>query len=388
MKKRSDGRIQRTFTYNGKRYFVYGHNKKELDEKEHMKRLELETKKDTRDNPTLDQYHEKWEKELAKSVKGSTIRSHGFRYKACANIRIESTGQRLGDMKLKEITVDDIREVQEGLQNGKRTTETVNNDIAHLSHIFHTAVIERRIDYNPCMPIKPLKRIEPEARDTIHRALTWEETDAFFKEAEKSFYYDVYRLALATGLRVGEIGALTHADIRGGFIFIHKTVTKDEIGGNIVGDSPKTRRGERKIPINDTIREIIDHQKQINAMLDGNIISMNDHIFKAPERGLLVCFPVDREIGRICKRAGIEHFAMHAFRDTFATRALEAGVDPRTLQELLGHANFNLTMSLYGHVLTDTLSDAMEKIEKAATPENEANCSQKRSQSGLEAGTI
>lgn len=374
MKKRKDGRYRRKFTINGKQYSVFGRSKKELDEKEYAKRLQIESNLDQRTNPTLDQYHEKWERELAKSVKGSTIRSHGFRYKACANIIIESTGQRLGDMKLKEITVDDIREVQASLQNGKRTTETVNNDIAHLSHIFHTAVIERRIEYNPCIPVKPLKRIEPEARDTIHRALTWEETDAFFNEAEKSFYYDVYRLALATGLRVGEIGALTYADIKGGFINVHKTVTKDEIGGNIVGDSPKTRRGERKIPINNTIREIIEHQKEINAMLDGNIISMNDHIFKAPERGLLVCFPVDREIGRICKRAGIEHFAMHAFRDTFATRALEAGVDPRTLQELLGHANFNLTMSLYGHVLNDTLKDAMIKIEGKANKNDTRGC--------------
>ena len=389
MKKRADGRLQRTFSYNGKRYFVYGHNKKELDEKEHIKRLKLETKKDNRENPTLDQYHEKWERELAKSVKGSTIRSHGFRYKACANIVIESTGQRLGSMKLKEITVDDVREVQEGLQNGKRTTETVNNDIAHLSHIFHTAVKERVLDYNPCTPVKPLKRTEPEARDTIHRALTYEETDVFFKEAEKSFYYDVYRLALATGMRVGEIGAITQADLKGGFIHIHGTVTKDETGGNIVGDTPKTRRGDRKIPINDTIREIIEHQKEINKMLDGDkIVTMNDRIFKAPERGLLVCYPVDREIKRICKRTGIQHFAMHAFRDTFATRALEAGIDPRTLQELLGHSNFNLTMSLYGHVLNDRLEDAMRKIEKAAAPENEANCSQKCSQNKSEVGII
>lgn len=364
MRKRKDGRYKRTFVFNGRQYSVYGYSKQELDKKEYEKRSALEEKRDIRENPTLDQYHEKWEKELAKSVKGSTIRSHSFRYKACANIVIQSTGQRLGSMKLKEITVDDVREVQEGLQNGKRTTETVNNDIAHLSHIFHTAVKERVLDYNPCTPVKPLKRTEPEARDTIHRALTREETDIFFREAEKSFYYDVYRLALATGMRVGEIGALTLADIKGGAIHIHGTVTKDETGGDIVGESTKTRRGDRKIPINDTIREILEHQKEINRMLDGDkIVTMNDRIFKAPERGLLVCYPVDREIKRICKRTGIQHFAMHAFRDTFATRALEAGVDPRTLQELLGHSNFNLTMSLYGHVLNDRLEVAMRKME-------------------------
>lgn len=365
--KRKDGRMQRSFTVSGKRYYVYGTTKQELDQKEHEKRTDLESKLDRRTNPTLDQYHDSWAAELAKTVKGSTIRSHSFRYKACANIRIESTGLRLGDMKLKEITVDDIREVQKGLQNGKRTTETVNNDIAHLSHIFHTAIIERKIDYNPCMPVKPLKRTEPEARDTIHRALTQEELDKFFAVAkERSFYYDVYRFALNTGLRAGEIGALRHADIKDGFINVRATVTKDEIGCNIIGESTKTKKGTRKIPINNTIRQILDHQKAINAALDGNVIDINDRIFKAPERGLLVVFPIDRDIAKICKRAEIERFSMHAFRDTFATRALMAGINPRTLQELLGHANFNLTMSLYGHVLTDTLNDAMSKLDQMA----------------------
>lgn len=364
MKKRADGRYQRRFSVNGVQYTVMGRNKKELDEKEYQKRQDIEERRDRRDNPTLDQYHEKWEKELAESVKESTIKSHSFRYKACSNVVIESTGQRLGDMRLRDITVDDIREVQKKLQNGNRTTETVNNDIAHLSHIFHTAVIERRLDYNPCQPVKKLKRKEPVARDTIHRALTDEELKAFFKAAEKSFYYDVYRFALATGLRAGEIGALTHADIAGGFIYVSKTVTKDITGGAVIGDTPKTNKGNRRIPINDNIREIINHQKSINRLLDGEIIALTDRIFKAPERGLLVVYPVDREISRICNRIGMERFSMHAFRATFATKMIEAGVNPRTLQEILGHAHYDLTMSLYGHAMDDTKIEAMDCIQE------------------------
>ena len=73
--------------------------------------------------------------------------------------------------------------------------------------------------------------------------------------------------------------------------------------------------------------------------------------------------PVDREIKRVCKRTGIEHFTCHAFRDTFATRAIEQGVAPRTLQELLGHSDFSLTMNLYGHVLDDTKEKAMNALQ-------------------------
>lgn len=365
MKKRKDGRLQRDFRYNGKKYMVYGRNMQELNRKEREKRAELEKGRSTRDNPTLDQYHKKWEEAQADSVKEATIKCNSFKYKACADIVIKSTGLRLGDMKLKDISVDDIREVQKELQNGKRKTETVNNDIAHLSHIFHTAVNERRLDYNPCAPIKNLKRKEAAALDTIHRALTDEEIKAFFKEAEKSFYYNVYRFALATGMRAGEIGALSHGDVTGGVINIHRTVTKSITGGVIIGDTPKTDKGNRQIPLNDTIKEIIASQKAINAMLDGDIVAISDQIFKAPERGILVVYPIDREIARICKRTGIERFTMHAFRATFATQMIAAGVNPRTLQELLGHAHYDLTMSLYGHTMDESKKEAMDRMDDA-----------------------
>ena len=88
-------------------------------------------------------------------------------------------------------------------------------------------------------------------------------------------------------------------------------------------------------------------------------------IFKAVARGVLLPFPVDRDIDRICHRIGIERFTFHAFRATFATRCIEQGVEVRTLQELLGHADFGLTMNLYGHVLDDTKTKAMNKIRIA-----------------------
>lgn len=362
MTKRKDGRFKRTFSYNGKIYYVYGHSKQELDRKEYEKRQALESNRETRDNPTLDEYHAKWEDARRDSVKGATLRKQTFQYNGCADVRIKSTGKRLGDMKLKEINVDDIREVQRALDDGKRKSQTVNDAIAHLSHIFHTAVDERRIDYNPCKLVKPLKRREERARDTTHRALTKEETAVFFKAAAKSFYYDVFRFAVNTGMRAGEIGALYQSDIRDGMIHVERTVTKTETGGYEIGDSAKTEQGRRSIPLNDTIREILEHQKEINRLLDGNVVAMNERLFKAPERGLLMVAPADREIARICKRTGIEKFTMHAFRATFATRLIEAGVNPRTVQELLGHADFNLTMNLYGHVVDDTKKEAMQQI--------------------------
>ncbi|MCR5341948.1 MAG: tyrosine-type recombinase/integrase [Butyrivibrio sp.] len=130
--------------------------------------------------------------------------------------------------------------------------------------------------------------------------------------------------------------------------------------------TPKTWHGMRTIPLNEDIIEVIEHQKAINRFLDGDkITSIHETIFKAPQRGLLMATPADREIGRICKRNSIDKFTAHAFRATFATRCIEQGIEPRTLQELLGHADFGLTMNLYGHVTNDTLENAMSKIKIA-----------------------
>ncbi len=365
-KRKSSGRLKKAFTYNGKRYYVYGYSKKELEEKAFRKRQELEAGKERRENPTLNEYHETWITARIDTIKQSTLHSQLCQYKACSNVEIKTAGRKLGDLKLSEINVDDIREVQRSLRAEGRTTQTTNDTIAHLSHIFKTAMDERRIDYNPCKLVKPLKRTEEHARDTTHRALSKEETEAFFKAAEGSYYYDVFRFAINTGLRCGEIGALYETDIKDGLITVERTITRLANGKYEIGDSAKTKHGRRTIPVNNAISEILDHQREINSILDSkNIVPIQDRIFKAPERGLLMATPIDREIKRICKRAGIEYFTMHAFRATFATRLIEQGINPRTIQELLGHADFSITMNLYGHVLDDTKKEAMNNISIA-----------------------
>lgn len=363
LKKRSDGRIQKTFTFEGKKYFVYGRTKDEAEDKLLKKKAELKEGKENHDNPTLDHFHERWTENRAKNIKPATLRCQHFQYKSCADVKIQ--GKRLGDFRLASIKPDDIRVVQKALLE-KNTTQTVNDKIAVLSHIFHDALNERYIDYNPCVVIKPLKRIEKRARDTIHRALTVEETKLFFDNAQKSFYYNVFRFAVLTGMRIGEIGALYSSDIYDNMIHIERTITKTEEGGYRIGEDTKTWHGKRTIPLNDDIVRVIEDQKKINRLLDGDkITSIHDTIFKAPERGLLMSTPADREIGRICKRTGIEKITAHAFRATFATRCIEQGVEPRTLQELLGHADFGITMNLYGHVVDETKEKAMNKLKIA-----------------------
>lgn len=73
----------------------------------------------------------------------------------------------------------------------------------------------------------------------------------------------------------------------------------------------------------------------------------------------------DAHLYKLCDKAGIRHFCMHALRHTFATRAIEAGVDPYILQKILGHSSVKTTMDRYVHVTDDAMELAIAKFQDA-----------------------
>lgn len=363
--KRKDGRLQSSFIYAGKRYYVYGKTREELIEKESEKRLELKIGEEDRKNPTLNNYYKYFTKIRRGSVQESSIRCQAFMFNAAASIVMDSNNLKLGDIRIKEITPKDMQYVQLELANSERTTETVNNIMAHLKHVFNAAVKDETIDRNPCKCISNLKRKEKPARDTIHRALNDYETKAFFDKARErdSYYFNLFSLLIQTGMRVGEAGALTafNIDERGGYIHVQSTVTRDEAGAYIIGDGTKTKAGIRDIPLSIPVLDVIRKQKKlISTLFEGHIPST---LFPSVQGALLRDYSVDREIWRICEDAGIERFSSHAFRATFATRFIEQRPeDFKILSEILGHSDVKITLNLYTHVMDDKKREAMRGV--------------------------
>ena len=72
----------------------------------------------------------------------------------------------------------------------------------------------------------------------------------------------------------------------------------------------------------------------------------------------------DTHLYKLCDAAGIKRISMHALRHTYATRAIEAGMQPKVLQKLLGHASINTTMDRYVHVTDDSFEKAIEQFEQ------------------------
>lgn len=358
-------RLKSSFMFNGKRYYVQGHTLPELKENEHKKRLELEQGALDHENPTLNRYYERFTDHRRSKVKESTIRCQSFQFRNCADVIIDKTGRTLGEIRIQDIKPYDIQAVQAALEKSDRTTETVNNCMAHLSHVFNAAVRDETITRNPCRCIERIKRTEPPARETIHRALSKEETAVFLEAAKDSYYINAFRLMLQTGIRVGELAALNAFDIDSkNLLHINKTVAKNEIGGHIIGDTPKTDAGNRIIPLTEQALQTIKAQKKLNRIVFNGKTQTVETLFKSPEGTLLREYQINREIKRICKSIGIEQFSSHAFRATFATRFIEQRPqDYKVLSELLGHSNIKITLNLYTHVMKENKIIAMNAVQ-------------------------
>ena len=166
-------------------------------------------------------------------------------------------------------------------------------------------------------------------------------------------------LCLYTGLRIGELLALewTDIDFDKREISISKTChdSKDELGRYVrFVNPPKTSTSMRVIPIPKQLmpmlREIKKRNRSHYVVGDGDkIISVRSY---------------QRTYELILKKHGLPHRGFHALRHTFATRAIECGMDVKTLSELLGHKNPTVTLNRYAHSLMEHKKDMMNRLGK------------------------
>ncbi len=179
-------------------------------------------------------------------------------------------------------------------------------------------------------------------------SLNPEEQIRFMSHLQDTFYGDLYSFLLLTGLRVGEALALTWDDVdaRSRSIHINKTLYRGQI------QSPKSKSAYRDIPLTDDIFLVL--RRQYTAIR--GIIWRNTIGTAISYRSLLDCFK------RYCELCGIGSYGLHSLRHTYATNALTAGVNPKVLSELLGHASISVTLGIYTDVRSDHKYQASEQI--------------------------
>ncbi len=192
------------------------------------------------------------------------------------------------------------------------------------------------------------------------------------KRTDEHFAIGIF-LCLTTGIRVGELCGLQwkHIDIENNNLMIRQTVQRlpklDYSGkGNkteIVIGSPKSQASERDIPLEDKIIEkLLDYKNKMEQIHGRYITNPNEFLITSKRDKQTEPRTMQDSFKRIISAAGITDANFHALRHTFATRALEADVDFKTLSILLGHSDITVTMNRYAHVLEEPKRAAMKNI--------------------------
>lgn len=155
-----------------------------------------------------------------------------------------------------------------------------------------------------------------------------------------------FLISLYSGIRIGELCALQWKDIdfKNYKLIISKTIQrvyikdKDKNISKVIITTPKTKNANREIPINKDFMELL---KPLKTDKDNYILSNNDKYIEPRT--------YRKYFNKILNDLKIKHFNFHSLRHTFATNCISLGCDYKTVSELLGHANVNITLNLYVH---------------------------------------
>lgn len=306
-------------------------------------------------NMIVDAWFEYWISIKEKTVRPNTVRNYRERYK-------RNISHVIGKMLLVDVKPIHCQKIFSDMADeGYKTTTMYQTRIA-LYNMLDFAKENDIIINNPC---KKSVRSDMGKPSESKKALEIKEQKKFLEYAKGQSYENQYRFILQTGLRTGELVGLKWDDVD----FAKKTLTisrsmeyRHSVGIWRVGE-PKSASGYRTIPLTDEAVRILKDQKIKNSNLKVVPIEWSDYIFLCRKGTPIKNSTYDTGLYKICNKASIKPFAMHVLRHTFATRCIEGGMKPKTLQKILGHSNIGITMNLY---VTTTEDEKQKEIDLVA----------------------
>ena len=326
---------------------------------------------------TVDEWHAYWMENLICDLSPNTRRNYQERYDR--NIRPVIGKMKIGDVKPMHCKII-LNRMESSYAGG-----TIKQAYIAMGTMFRSAVMNDMIGRHPMDGVRYTKPVR--VADDI-KFLTVDEQESFLKTAERSHNYRQYALILETGLRTAELIGLTWdaIDWKSHTLTVNKTLEYRHSRGYWRAGPPKTMKSYRTIPLTDRAFEILkscyderEARKQ-SKMLNDTILEYMDR--RTGETNYLVMKDLvfinyrtgepaknssyDTHLYKLCDEAGIKRFCMHALRHTYATRAIERGVQPKVLQQLLGHASIKTTMDRYVHVTDDSMLKAVKQFQIGA----------------------
>ena len=360
----------------GKRHAIYAPTLDELRSKEEQIVVDQHDgiKADV-NKLTVNDMFDLW-RQLKRGIKDSTFQNYIYMYETFVQ-------PNFGKKRLTKVKKSDIRSFYNQLSDDKYLKISTIDNIHNVLHqVFQVAVDDDLIRHNPTdNMLRELKQVhgsDSEKKDALSISQEKIFLNYLLKSPRYQHWYPIFYIMANTGMRVGEITGLRWCDVdmEEGTISINHTLVyynhRDENGCYYSINTPKTKAGEREIPMTEGVKEAFLMEKQFQAdngiTCKAEIDGYGDFIFinrfgQVQHQGTL-----NKALARIMRDCNgdileaaegddnpvlLPHFTCHILRHTFATRLAESGVNIKFCQSMLGHADITTTLNIYVSVTDD-----------------------------------
>ena len=302
------------------------------------------------ENLTLNAWFDIWYEMNKKNFRYNTLKVRKRRYE-------HDVKPIIGEMLIKDIRTIHCQNVML-LLAGKYSKSTLSQTRSIMKILFDYAMDNEIIISNP---VTRKVKITGGKEGQVTRILTLQEQKKIISCLEHYSFKNQYLFILNTGLRCGEMIALTWDDVdfERRKISVNKTATVIASKNQVVINPPKTKSSIREVPLTNEALRILKEQRNKKVINIENAI----YVFTGNNGQIVSSQNYSRTLSYICKKNGIEPISIHSLRHTFATRCIEAGMKPKILQAILGHSTLAMTMNRYVHVTDDEKAKELECIE-------------------------
>ena len=275
------------------------------------------------------------------------------RYKSICELHLIKD---LGEYELDELKPNVLQDFLLKKIDDHYSTNTLKGIVSVLKQALRLAITLEFVDKEYCSNLKMPSSEEKEI--SVFTKKEQQVIESFCLNHKKRNYIGIV-ICLYTGIRLGELLALTWDDIdfNSNLLTINKTSYSAKVDGKtqIIVDKPKTKKSNRVIPLpNQLVKLLKIIKKESNSK----------YVITTRNSGMVGNRSYQRTFKFILKKVNVPYRNFHSLRHTFATNAIELGMDVKTLAEILGHTNAMITLNRYSHSLLNYKIEMMNKLGK------------------------